>query len=109
MTGRPAVAVTGLGVRCAAGATPAALWESLAQCRSATSLHAFDDEGTVVYPASAMSAFDPAGYLAPKEVRRTDRSVQLAVCAAVDAVADAGDCTSVPAGGQWSPAPGTAG
>ncbi|MET9965542.1 beta-ketoacyl-[acyl-carrier-protein] synthase family protein [Streptomyces sp. NPDC006356] len=90
MTGRPAVAVTGLGVRSAAGASPLELWESLVRCRSATALHAFDDEGTVVYPASAMTAFDPAGSLTPKEVRRTDRSVQLALCAAVDAVADAG-------------------
>ncbi|MET9829485.1 beta-ketoacyl-[acyl-carrier-protein] synthase family protein [Streptomyces sp. NPDC006385] len=90
MSRRPAVAVTGLGVRCAAGATPAALWESLVECRPATSLHAFDDEGTVVGPASAMTDFDPAGYLSPKEVRRADRSVQMAVCAAVDAVADAG-------------------
>ncbi|WP_031478962.1 beta-ketoacyl-[acyl-carrier-protein] synthase family protein [Streptomyces bicolor] len=90
MTRRPAVAVTGLGVRCAAGATPAALWESLVQGRTATSLHTFDDEGTVVYPACPMAGFDPAGYLSPKEVRRADRSVQLAVCAAVDAVADAG-------------------
>ncbi|MGW1953769.1 beta-ketoacyl-[acyl-carrier-protein] synthase family protein [Streptomyces sp. NPDC001920] len=90
MSRRPAVAVTGLGVRCAAGATPQALWDSLLQCRTATSLHAFDDEGTVVYPASAMTGFDPAGYLSPKEVRRADRSVQMAVCAAVDAVEDAG-------------------
>ncbi|MGW6902807.1 beta-ketoacyl-[acyl-carrier-protein] synthase family protein [Streptomyces sp. NPDC054940] len=90
MTRRPAVAVTGLGVRCAAGATPAALWESLVQGRTATVLHTFDDEGTVVYPACPMTDFDPAGYLTPKEVRRADRSVQLAVCAAVDAVEDAG-------------------
>ncbi|MFJ8691971.1 beta-ketoacyl-[acyl-carrier-protein] synthase family protein [Streptomyces roseolilacinus] len=90
MSRRPAVAVTGLGVRCAAGASPAALWESLVECRPATSLHAFDDEGSVVGPASAMTDFDPTGYLSPKEVRRTDRSVQMAVCAAADAVEDAG-------------------
>ncbi|MFE0254571.1 beta-ketoacyl-[acyl-carrier-protein] synthase family protein [Streptomyces sp. NPDC059010] len=90
MTGRHAVAVTGLGVRCAAGATPAALWDSLARCRPATTLHTFDAEGTVVYPACPMPGFDPAGYLTPKEVRRADRSVQMAVCAAADAVTDAG-------------------
>ncbi|MGP3971723.1 beta-ketoacyl-[acyl-carrier-protein] synthase family protein [Streptomyces sp. 6N223] len=90
MNRRPAVAVTGLGVRCAAGATPAALWESLIECRPATSLHAFGGEGTVVGPASAMADFDPSGYLSPKEVRRADRSVQMAVCAAADAVEDAG-------------------
>ncbi|MER5943746.1 beta-ketoacyl-[acyl-carrier-protein] synthase family protein [Streptomyces sp. NPDC001928] len=90
MTGRHAVAVTGLGVRCGAGATPEALWESLVRCRSAISLHAFDDEGTVVHPAAPMTGFDPAGYLTVKETRRADRSVQLAVCAAADAVEDAG-------------------
>ncbi|KUL21697.1 beta-ketoacyl-[acyl-carrier-protein] synthase family protein [Streptomyces regalis] len=90
MIRRPAVAVTGLGVRCGAGASPAALWESLVECRSATSLHVFDDEGTVVYPACAMPDFDPAGCLTPKEARRSDRSVQMAVCAAADAVEDAG-------------------
>ncbi|MFD7388038.1 beta-ketoacyl-[acyl-carrier-protein] synthase family protein [Streptomyces sp. NPDC059852] len=90
MTGRPAVAVTGLGVRCEAGSTPDELWDRLLHGRSAISLHSFDAEGTVVHPASAMSGFDATGYLAPKEVRRTDRSVQLAVCAALDAVTDAG-------------------
>ncbi|GGX18966.1 beta-ketoacyl-[acyl-carrier-protein] synthase family protein [Streptomyces chartreusis] len=90
MTGPNAVAVTGLGVRCGAGATPEELWESLVRCRSASTLHAFDDEGTVVHPACPMPRFDPAGYLTVKEMRRADRSVQLALCAAADAVEDAG-------------------
>ncbi|EGX60328.1 beta-ketoacyl-acyl carrier protein synthase II [Streptomyces zinciresistens K42] len=90
MTGRHAVAVTGLGVRCAAGASPEALWESLLHGRSAITAHTFDDEGAVVHPAAPMRDFDPAGYLAPKELRRADRSVQLAVCAALDAAEDAG-------------------
>lgn len=90
MSGRHAVAVTGLGVRCAAGATPDALWESLLESRPATRLHAFDDAGGVVHPACPMTDFDPSGYLTPKEVRRADRSVQMAVCAAADAVEDAG-------------------
>ncbi|MFI2618436.1 beta-ketoacyl-[acyl-carrier-protein] synthase family protein [Streptomyces sp. NPDC018584] len=97
MSGRPAVAVTGMGVRCAAGATPAALWESLIARRPAISRHAFDDEGTVVGPASVMTEFDPTGYLSPKEVRRADRSAQLAVCAAMDAVEDAGGLQVPPA------------
>ncbi|GHH27758.1 beta-ketoacyl-[acyl-carrier-protein] synthase family protein [Streptomyces lanatus] len=96
MTGRHAVAVTGLGVRSGAGATPAELWESLVERRSAISLHAFDDEGTVVYPACPVAGFDPSGYLTAKEVRRADRSVQLAVCAAADAVEDAGGLRVAP-------------
>lgn len=90
MTRRDAVAVTGLGVRCAAGSDPAELWESVIRSRSATTLHAFDDAGTVVYAACPMPTFDPSGYLTPKEVRRADRSAQMAVCAAMDAVEDAG-------------------
>lgn len=96
MTRHDAVAVTGLGVRCAAGATPAALWERLLEGRSATSLHVFDDEGTVVRPAGAVTGFDPSGHLTAKEIRRTDRSVQLALCAATDAVRDAGGLDAPP-------------
>ncbi|MEU1025713.1 beta-ketoacyl-[acyl-carrier-protein] synthase family protein [Streptomyces sp. NPDC005904] len=90
MTPKDTVAITGLGVRCGAGATVGELWENLLNSRSAATMHAFDDEGTVVRPACPMPAFTPEGYLSVKEVRRTDRSVQLAVCAATDAVADAG-------------------
>ncbi|MBW5421335.1 beta-ketoacyl-[acyl-carrier-protein] synthase family protein [Streptomyces sp. BG9H] len=90
MTREDAVAVTGLGVRCGAGATTRELWENLLHSRSTATLHTFDDEGTVVHPAYPMPGFTPEGYLTPKEVKRTDRSVQLAVCAAMDAVTDAG-------------------
>ncbi|MFH8491131.1 beta-ketoacyl-[acyl-carrier-protein] synthase family protein [Streptomyces longisporoflavus] len=97
MTHKNAVAVTGLGVRCGAGASVGALWENLLTSRSAARMHAFDAEGTVVVPACPMPEFTPEGYLTAKEARRTDRSVQLAVCAATDAVADAGGL-HVPAG-----------
>ncbi|AZM55153.1 beta-ketoacyl-[acyl-carrier-protein] synthase family protein [Streptomyces sp. WAC 01529] len=90
MTREDAVAVTGLGVRCGAGATTRELWENLLHSRSTATLHAFDDENTVVHPAYPMPDFTPEGYLTPKEVKRTDRSVQLGVCAAMDAVTDAG-------------------
>ncbi|GAA2253140.1 beta-ketoacyl-[acyl-carrier-protein] synthase II [Streptomyces ruber] len=96
MTRHDVVAVTGLGVRCAAGASPTALWERLLEGRSATSLHTFDEEGTVVRPAGHVPDFDPTGYLTPKEIRRTDRSVQLALCAATDAVRDAGGLAAPP-------------
>ncbi|WP_030788608.1 beta-ketoacyl-[acyl-carrier-protein] synthase family protein [Streptomyces sp. NRRL S-920] len=90
MTRNDAVAITGLGVRCGAGATTGELWENLLRSRCAATLHAFDDEATVVHPAYPMADFTPEGYLAPKEARRADRSVQMAVCAAMDAVTDAG-------------------
>ncbi|MFF1374835.1 beta-ketoacyl-[acyl-carrier-protein] synthase family protein [Streptomyces sp. NPDC058308] len=90
MTHQSAVAVTGLGVRCAAGTSVGALWENLLTSRCPAQMHAFDAEGTVVRPACPMPEFTPEGYLTYKEARRTDRSVQMAVCAATDAVADAG-------------------
>ncbi|MFK8907055.1 beta-ketoacyl-[acyl-carrier-protein] synthase family protein [Streptomyces sp. YS-3] len=90
MTLRDAVAVTGLGVRCGAGSTTSELWQNLLHGRSTATLHTFDDEGTVVFPACPVPGFTPEGYLAVKEVRRTDRTVQMAVCAAMDAVMDAG-------------------
>ncbi|MFE0810918.1 beta-ketoacyl-[acyl-carrier-protein] synthase family protein [Streptomyces sp. NPDC058848] len=97
MTHENAVAVTGLGVRCGAGTSVGALWENLLTSRCPAQMHAFDAEGTVVAPACPMPEFTPEGYLTAKEARRTDRSVQLAVCAAMDAVADAGGL-HVPAG-----------
>ncbi|MEV3989926.1 beta-ketoacyl-[acyl-carrier-protein] synthase family protein [Streptomyces sp. NPDC049837] len=90
MTRDNVAAVTGLGVRCAAGSTPQDLWDSLLRARSVVVPHAFDDEGGVVYPACPVPGFDAGGYLTRKERLRADRSVQLAVCAALDAVEDAG-------------------
>ncbi|GGY99073.1 beta-ketoacyl-[acyl-carrier-protein] synthase family protein [Streptomyces poonensis] len=97
-----AVAVTGLGVRCAAGATTGALWDTLLRARPTASLHAFDGEGGVgghgalVHVACPLPGFDPGSHLTAKEIRRTDRSVQLAVCAAADAVRDAGGLDAPP-------------
>lgn len=90
------IAVTGLGVRSAAGATPAALWDALVTPRPAAAARSFDDGGAVVEAACEISDFDPAGYLTPKQVARTDRSAQLAFCAATDAIRDAGGLAAPP-------------
>jgi 3-oxoacyl-[acyl-carrier-protein] synthase II len=90
------VAVTGLGVRHAAGATPAALWEALLAPRPAAREHAFGGDASLVDAACAMPGFDPRAELSPKQVLRTDRSVQLALCAAADAVRDAGGLAGRP-------------
>ncbi|MER5754887.1 beta-ketoacyl-[acyl-carrier-protein] synthase family protein [Streptomyces sp. NPDC002088] len=91
------VAVTGLGVRSAAGTTPEALWKALLEPRpAAAAIRSFDASALPVDVACEIPGFDPAGYLTPKQVARTDRSVQFALCAATDAVRDAGGLAAVP-------------
>lgn len=96
MTGTRQVAVTGLGVRSAAGATPTALWEALLAPRPAAVAHPFDAAGDLVEAACAIRGFDPGDAMTPKQQARTDRSAQLALCAATDAVRDAGGLAAPP-------------
>ncbi|GAA0442707.1 beta-ketoacyl-[acyl-carrier-protein] synthase family protein [Streptomyces sp. NPDC046215] len=91
MTGRPRVVVTGLGVRTSAGGGVAQMWDALCAPRScARGITGFDPEGLPVRIACEIPDFSPVGYLSAKEAARTDRSTQLAVCAATDALTDAG-------------------
>jgi 3-oxoacyl-[acyl-carrier-protein] synthase II len=90
------VAVTGLGVRSAAGHTPPEFWQTLLRARPTARLHAFDDARSVQHAACPILDFTPDGYLTPKEARRTDRSAQLALCAATDAIRDAGGLAAPP-------------
>jgi 3-oxoacyl-[acyl-carrier-protein] synthase II len=92
----PQVALTGLGLRSPAGHTPAAFWETLLRARPAARLHTFDAARRVRYAACPITDFRPDGYLTPKEARRADRSAQLALCAATDAIRDAGGLAAPP-------------
>src|SRR5205814_4939 len=53
-------------------------------------IRAFDADGLPVRVAAEVKDFDPAGLAPPKELRRFDRNVVLALGAAKEAVADAG-------------------
>ncbi len=93
MTGGRDVAVTGLGVVAPGGLDVDAFWATLCSGRScAHSLLAMSDPiyGPVRPACEVDEAFDPERHLTHPETRRTDRTVQLGICAALDAVADAG-------------------
>jgi 3-oxoacyl-[acyl-carrier-protein] synthase II len=85
--GREVVAVVGAGVKTPAGLTVDELWEALCAARSAARPHHDDrlppDASLLVARAER---FDPADYLSPMERRRLDRSHQLAIGAAQDAI-----------------------
>ncbi len=92
MNGR-AVAVTGLGVVAPGGLDVDTFWTSLLSGASfARRLEEMDDPqfGPVRVACDVDEAFDPKAHLTHPETRRTDRTAQLGICAAMDAVADAG-------------------
>ncbi|GAB1822162.1 beta-ketoacyl-[acyl-carrier-protein] synthase family protein [Herbidospora sp. RD11066] len=90
------VAVTGLGLRTPAGGSGKELWNTLLAGRStARPITDFDVAGLMVGVA-CQTVLDVEGYLTPKEARRYDRLTQLAVCAAADALTDAGDLAASP-------------
>jgi 3-oxoacyl-[acyl-carrier-protein] synthase II len=87
------VAVTGLGVVAPGGLDVDGFWDGLLAGRSfASRLEAMEDErfGPVRVACEVDAAFDPKRHLTHPETRRTDRTSQLGICAAMDAVADAG-------------------
>ncbi len=85
------VAVTGLGAVTPIGNDARASWESALAGRSGIDfIRAFDASGFPVRIAAEVKDFDPAGLAPPKEIRRLERNVLLALSAAREAVADAG-------------------
>ncbi|MFC4013833.1 beta-ketoacyl-[acyl-carrier-protein] synthase family protein [Nonomuraea purpurea] len=96
MSGRIRVAVTGLGVRTPAGNDVKTFWSTLLDGRStARTISSFDASGLPVGFACQVPDFDPGDYVTGKQARRMDRTTLLAVCAAADAIGDAGP-TEVP-------------
>jgi 3-oxoacyl-[acyl-carrier-protein] synthase II len=84
------VVVTGLGATTPLGGDVASTWESLVAARSG--IHLLEDPRFADLPVriAATAKVDPANVLEPHEVRRMDRSQQLALIAAREAWADAG-------------------
>jgi len=85
------VVITGFGVIAPNGMGPEAFWDGLVNGRSATgTVTAFDTTGMTSTVDAEVKDFDPTRWMSPRDVRRADRFVQLAVAASLMAVEHAG-------------------
>jgi 3-oxoacyl-[acyl-carrier-protein] synthase II len=85
------VAVTGIGAVTPLGNGARATWQGAVAGRSGVGfIEAFDASGYPVRIASEVKGFEPDSVVGPKEARRLERNVVLAVAAAREAWADAG-------------------
>ena len=85
------VAVTGLGAVTPLGHDARATWESAVAGRSGVDfIRSFDASAYPVRIASEVKGFEPESVVGPKEARRLERNVVLAVAAAREAWSDAG-------------------
>ena len=85
------VIVTGLGAVTPLGNDARSTWRAAIDGRSGIDwIRSFDADGFPVRVAGEVKDFDPASVVPPKEARRLERNVVLAVAAAQEAVADAG-------------------
>src|SRR5262245_24534351 len=85
------VVVTGLGAVTPVGNDARSTWEAAVAGRSGVDfIRSFDASGFPVRIAAEVKDFDPATVAAPKEVRKLDRNVLMALAAAKEAVGDSG-------------------
>src|SRR5918992_4701587 len=85
------VVVTGLGAVTPIGNDAQSTWESAVAGRSGIDwIRAFDPSDYPVRVAAEVKEFDPSSVASPKEARKLDRNVLLALASAKEAVADAG-------------------
>ncbi|MDH6115202.1 3-oxoacyl-[acyl-carrier-protein] synthase II [Kitasatospora sp. MAP12-15] len=92
------VAVTGIGVKCPAGNGLEAVFAALLAAKStATRVDRLVEQDLPVHFACLVPPFDLDAYLTRRESRQVDRTTQLLLCAAADAVAGAQLPTGQPA------------
>lgn len=109
MNNKPRVVITGLGAITPLGSSVQLLWEGLLAGRSGIRrITQFDASALPCQIAGEIPDFDPAVYLDRKEARRIPRSAQIALGAAIQAVADAGLPGTMPDGERASVIFGTA-
>jgi 3-oxoacyl-[acyl-carrier-protein] synthase II len=84
------VVVTGLGAITPLGNTLQEYWQGLIQgCSGVRSITLFDASRHPCQIAAEVKNFNPSDCIDPKEAKRMDRFAQFAVCASIDAIADA--------------------
>src|SRR6186997_47090 len=85
------VVVTGLGAITPVGNTAPISWRAAVAGESGIDwIRTFETDGLPVRVAAEVKDFDPTGLAGPKDLRRLDRNVVLALGAAKEAMADAG-------------------
>jgi 3-oxoacyl-[acyl-carrier-protein] synthase II len=85
------VVVTGLGAITPVGNTAPETWRAAVAGESGIDwIRTFETDGLPVRVAAEVKDYDPTGLAGPKDLRRLDRNVVLALGAAKEAVADAG-------------------
>src|SRR2546423_7783594 len=85
------VVITGLGAVTPLGNNAPDTWGSAVDGQSGIDwIRAFDANGFPVRVAAEVKDFDPSGVASPKEQRKLDRNVLLALVAGNEAVGDAG-------------------
>jgi 3-oxoacyl-[acyl-carrier-protein] synthase II len=85
------VAVTGIGAVTPIGNDAKSTWKAAVAGRSGIDwIRSFDTDGLPVRVAAEVKEFDPSGVASPKEVRKLERNVLLALGAAREAMQDAG-------------------
>src|SRR5436190_7230178 len=83
--------VTGLGAVTSLGLDARSTWDAAVAGRSGVGfIESFDPSGFPVRIASEVKGFDPVAVVGPKDARRLERNVVLAVSAAREAWQDAG-------------------
>jgi beta-ketoacyl-acyl-carrier-protein synthase II len=106
---RPRVVITGLGAITPLGNTIAEFWENLLRGKSGIRrITQFDASAYPCQIAGEIPAFEAGDYMDRKEARRIARSAQIALAAAVTAVADAGLPDTMPDGERSGVVYGTA-
>ena len=91
MTDRRRVVVTGMGMVTALGNDVSTSWAGLVDGRSGIrTIEAFDPSRLTSKIAGEVRAFDASGLLGRKDLRRTDRFIQLGLVAAREALDQAG-------------------
>ena len=91
MTDRRRVVVTGMGMVTALGNDLPTSWAGLVAGRSGiATIEAFDPSRLTSRIAAEVHGFDASGVLGRKEIRRTDRYIQLGLVAAREAIESAG-------------------